>query len=203
MKTARFVLSAAVLALASAGASAELVTNGTFESYTGPGFAGDFSTLNAGSTALTGWTIGGISVDVIQNQYGVINGYSIDMLGTPGPGYLSQALATSVGQQYVLSFDLGANGGGGTSDYQVDVGLTGVAGSSYVGVNTVAHNTFAFTATSSSTVLSFYSSGSGNSGAVLDNVSVAAVPEPETYAMLLAGLGLMGFVAQRRKAIQG
>lgn len=29
--------------------------------------------------------------------------------------------------------------------------------------------------------------------------SVTAVPEPETYAMLLAGLGLMGAVARRRK----
>ncbi len=29
--------------------------------------------------------------------------------------------------------------------------------------------------------------------------SVVAVPEPETYAMLLAGLGLMGAVARRRK----
>jgi hypothetical protein len=28
----------------------------------------------------------------------------------------------------------------------------------------------------------------------------AAVPEPETYAMMLAGLGMMGFVARRRKA---
>ena len=27
----------------------------------------------------------------------------------------------------------------------------------------------------------------------------AAVPEPETYGMLLAGLGLLGFIAQRRK----
>ena len=28
---------------------------------------------------------------------------------------------------------------------------------------------------------------------------VAAVPEPETYAMMLAGLGLLGFAARRRK----
>jgi hypothetical protein len=34
--------------------------------------------------------------------------------------------------------------------------------------------------------------------AVFD-VNVAAVPEPESYAMLLAGLGLLGFVARRRK----
>lgn len=31
--------------------------------------------------------------------------------------------------------------------------------------------------------------------------SVVAVPEPETYAMLLAGLGLIGFVARRRREL--
>ena len=31
-------------------------------------------------------------------------------------------------------------------------------------------------------------------------LSVSAVPEPETYGMMLAGLGLMGFVASRRKS---
>jgi hypothetical protein len=32
-------------------------------------------------------------------------------------------------------------------------------------------------------------------------VNIAPIPEPETYAMLLAGLGLMGFVARRRKQV--
>jgi hypothetical protein len=31
------------------------------------------------------------------------------------------------------------------------------------------------------------------------NFSITAVPEPETYAMMLAGLGMIGFVARRRK----
>lgn len=32
-------------------------------------------------------------------------------------------------------------------------------------------------------------------------VSISAVPEPETYGMMLAGLGLMGFMARRRKSL--
>ena len=32
------------------------------------------------------------------------------------------------------------------------------------------------------------------------NLQVAAVPEPETYAMMIAGLGLMGFMVRRKKA---
>ncbi len=38
------------------------------------------------------------------------------------------------------------------------------------------------------------------SGSYNGNITLtSAVPEPETYAMMLAGLGLMGFVARRRK----
>jgi type VI secretion system secreted protein VgrG len=39
--------------------------------------------------------------------------------------------------------------------------------------------------------------GFGSGG--FDQAGLAAVPEPETYAMMLAGLGLLGFAARRRK----
>jgi hypothetical protein len=51
--------------------------------------------------------------------------------------------------------------------------------------------------------LTVTSTGSDNflEGARLEGtLSVSSVPEAETYAMLLAGLGLMGFVARRRKS---
>lgn len=40
---------------------------------------------------------------------------------------------------------------------------------------------------------------SGGTGNVASKV-ISPVPEPETYAMLLAGLGLIGFVARRKKS---
>lgn len=54
------------------------------------------------------------------------------------------------------------------------------------------------TAAASGTLKLFYfdSNNGDNSGSIL--AQVTAVPEPETFAMLLAGLGLMGAVARRR-----
>lgn len=40
----------------------------------------------------------------------------------------------------------------------------------------------------------------GSQGGIYNGaISVAAVPEPETYAMMLAGLGALGFLASRRR----
>ncbi|MEY2840235.1 MAG: hypothetical protein RJB60_2534, partial [Pseudomonadota bacterium] len=43
--------------------------------------------------------------------------------------------------------------------------------------------------------------GTGNRTTVFELASVnAAVPEPETYALMLAGAGVLGAMARRRKA---
>lgn len=41
---------------------------------------------------------------------------------------------------------------------------------------------------------------SGSSASYGGNIVATPVPEPETYAMLMAGLGVVGFVARRRKS---
>ena len=41
--------------------------------------------------------------------------------------------------------------------------------------------------------------GNNNVGNLLDNVSVTAVPEPSTWAMMILGFLGVGFVAYRRK----
>ena len=202
----------ALFAAASASASpVNLITNGDFESVA-PGytFSSGFHVVNSGSSAIGGWTVGASSVDLIRNAYNAINGYSIDMLGTPGPGFLSQSFNVVAGQTYHLAFDMARNANG-PAGQGVAVQFGGVAQNFYstaAASNTLYSNTLSFTAASTGlATLSFASAAKAGtpfdnySGAVIDNVSVmAAVPEPETYAMLLAGLGLMGFLRRRKAA---
>jgi hypothetical protein len=49
------------------------------------------------------------------------------------------------------------------------------------------------------TGLTFVTDGSFTGTMTPISIDVAAVPEPETYAMMLAGLGLIGFAVRRRK----
>ncbi|MBV6449055.1 FxDxF family PEP-CTERM protein [Nitrosomonas sp.] len=79
----------------------------------------------------------------------------------------------------------------------------------YHGATLVSSQTITFGDINSWTSVSFSTSGidslildgsdAGFSPYGIDNL-VVAVPEPEMYGMLLAGLGLMGFMASRRRA---
>jgi hypothetical protein len=42
--------------------------------------------------------------------------------------------------------------------------------------------------------------GGGSETYTMDNLTVGAVPEPETYAMMMAGLGLLGFSVRGRRS---
>ena len=66
--------------------------------------------------------------------------------------------------------------GGGTAFYVFDAGTTGL-----------------------DTIIFAADLASASSGATLYSTGVALIPEPETYAMLLAGLGLIGFIVRRRQ----
>jgi hypothetical protein len=83
-------------------------------------------------------------------------------------------------------------------------GVTHVSG--YNG-STLLYSTDIYSTTTAATLATFnwsnvtrivISDGTGNSQSVIDNISISAVPEPETYAMLLAGLGLVGAIVRRR-----
>lgn len=161
------------------------------------------------NTVPTGWFLGGGTVDIIGSgflyDYVPGNGLYVDLDGsTSEGGTLFKFLNLTGGTTYQLSFDLAGNnvpGGGYPSDI-VDVTFGSAAGTYTLdpgdGFST---RTLSFTAGGNgSFALLFHNRGGDNAGALLDNVSVTAVPEPETYAMLLAGLGAIGFMQRRRQA---
>ena len=112
---------------------------------------------------------------------------------------------------YTLSFAYSPRPGVGSNSNGIEVFWNGLSQGTFTGVG-FGHSgnvwrTETITLEGSGVgLLSFKAVGiSDGLGGLLDAVSltdvdVAAVPEPETYALLLAGLGLMGFMSRRKAA---
>lgn len=199
MKSMKSIALAMLSTLAlGANAATNLVTNGSFEQTAQT----NWSTY----TSLPGWT-GQPNVELRNNVSGTAqDGLNFVELDTNANSGITQTItATGLVE---LSFWYSARPGtsSSTNDLQVSFGnsfqATVLQG---VGNSTSTHNWQHFTqivnlGNSGSAVLAFYARGASDSlGGSLDNISVTSVPEPETYAMLLAGLGVMGTIARRRK----
>ncbi len=159
--------------------------------------------------------------DVVIPGFSATNGFigSLSTVGGPGPvkyTYLGkEAAATNT------FFNLGGStqtmttaSAVGTNSYQVANGLldfnfkstlSGIVVQNGFGGN--AEPTFAIFSGGTSGydyVLGFSDTGAGRDQDYDDMViGVTAVPEPETYMMMLAGLGAMVFVARRRRPQAG
>jgi hypothetical protein len=215
------MIGAALLTIAPLAAGANLLANGSFETPTVP--VGSFTDFAPGSGALTDWTVFTGGVSIVNGSFGQ-NGVSfpaqdgVQWLDLTGNGSnstegVSQTVATTAGHQYRLSFYVGNTTGGGifgsTSTVAVllngSVALTATNTATSPTTQNWFQFTHTFTASGATTTLGFRNgdpatdNNNGLDNVVLIDVGVAAIPEPETYAMLLAGLGLLVFMARRRK----
>ena len=183
-------------------ASANLVTNGSFEAEVIP--SDTFSVVSN----LTGWT-GTPNIELRNNVAGAafagVNFVELDTFLNSG---MFQDIATITGASYTLSFVYSPRPNTGNTN-GIDVLWNGALLEALSGVNSGAtHNWTTYTynllgGLGATSRVSFNATGVSDSfGGSLDNVNVSQVPEPSTYAILLAGIGAMVFSARRRKQQQ-
>jgi Protein of unknown function (DUF642)/PEP-CTERM motif len=219
MKTQLHVSSlAASAALAFVPASqAAVIVNGSFEA---PLVAtGTFDSFGATSTSITGWVVVGINATIVESQFSYPpmifqaqeDNQFLDLTG-PGTNFsgngVSQNVATIIGQQYAISFYVGSGTDFSTfTASTVDLSINGGARVSFTNPNTPTTSLdwqpfeFNFTAIGPVTEITFLNgSGPGNHLSALDNVTIAAIPEPSSFAMLAGALGLAGALARRRRS---
>jgi hypothetical protein len=171
--------------------AANLISNGGFET-------GDFTdwTLfdNTGFTGVDGNFSG---VDPTEGNYQAYFG----PVGSTGG--ISQAVSTSGGSVYTISFDL-FNFGGTTAIFSADFGGSNLLALSDPSDFPYTHYSFTRTAAGSSTTLSF-TTQQDPSYWLLDNVSVTpgGVPEPAAWALMLTGFFGLGAALRnnRRQAV--
>ena len=218
------LLSAGCFLIWAGHAQANLLTNGSFENPNNT-FVADVNhtmSLASGSTAIPGWTTtNGTFTAWIQNgnpwNIPASDGsFFLDLTGYSDSvtyGGVTQSFATTIGAQYTLTFDLGYGGNSGlfAGPASVNVSVGGAATTFTSGSGTPNpavwnHETYNFTATSTTTLLSLIGhSTAGGDYIGLDNAdvelaTVSSVPEPATFGFVgVALLGLTTFKLRQRK----
>ncbi len=201
MKTSLIAL-AALAAVASTGASAATIVNGGFE--TGAP-TGSFNT----TSTLSGWNVTP-AIDHIGTFWQAHSGIASIDLNATSAGTISQDVATIVGTVYQISFWMAGNPTGAPTAKTLDLSATGGAntGYSFNTASTTQQNMgwvnyfYNFTATSANTTVTFASTTTGANGPALDDISIAAVPEPATWGMMILGFGAIGGAMRSRRRSQ-
>lgn len=191
MKFRMLAVTAALVA--SAGAQAAPVWSDNFD-----------ANALATNSVPAGWYIGNAgTVDVIGAPafFDLLpgNGRYIDLDGSNNlAGKLTTDLTLAAGT-YTVTFDLAGNQRDGTTDpVSVMFGTTSGSYSLAPSAGFSSHS-LTFTTDGSTFSLSFLDGRDGNVGALLDNVSISAVPEAGNLSMMLAGIAALGFAARRRR----
>ena len=214
--------------LAAVGGSAALhgapvVTNGSFEDPTGTN-VGVFLRLNSPSTAMTGWTVSSASIDWIGSLWQHSSGNrSLDMAGVSTGGSVRQDVTGfDAGNNYDLVFDLAGNPFTNiTKTLRVNVlngatvvstslfNFTQAPGTSLTNMGWITQ-TLSFVAPISGALrLEFIGLNNDGSGPALDNIRLndlgpsgggSPVPEPATFVLAGAGIGLVALRRGRRSA---
>jgi hypothetical protein len=208
MQFIRLNMSAAIVALLglSSVAAAAPFADGGFET----------GTTHFDSTSPPSWTFGTPGGRWGNNGSGVSpapEGVQFVALNDDGLGSISQTFDTLSGTTYVVDFRLTGIADGTPDQFSVDVTATGNTPSSYAfNTGNAAFfdlppsilETYTFTASSSSTTLTFASTALSSSGAqfgpVIDAVTVVALPEPGSLVLFGLGAATLLGIARRQKA---
>ncbi|RYG31970.1 DUF642 domain-containing protein, partial [bacterium] len=158
-------------------ASANLVTNGGFETNTWGGTS--YYLANAGDTSITSWAVSQNSVDIVGTDYSPYDGsFAVDLAGTPGPGTISQSVGGTSAGSYAVSFWGRKSSGNTGTDGEVTVDF-GSSSATVALTDTWTQYSFTMTGDLGSTTLSLATNPTNTSfgNLFVDNVSVEAVPE--------------------------